>query len=46
MVVINMKLNEKNQFLYETTTNTELSEIIKQLVLGKLDKLKCFNIFS
>jgi hypothetical protein len=31
-----MKVNEKNTFLYETTTNTEISELIKQLVLSKL----------
>jgi hypothetical protein len=35
MVLVNVKLNEKNQFLYETTATTEISELIKQLVFGK-----------
>ncbi len=35
MVVINMKVNEKNQFLCEATANTEISELIKQLVFSK-----------
>ena len=34
MVVIHLKVNDLNQFLYETTTNTEISELIKELVLG------------
>ncbi len=42
MVVINMKLNEKNQFLYETTTSADTNEVIKHLVLSKYK----FNLFS
>jgi hypothetical protein len=34
MVVIHLKLNEMNQFLYETTTSIEISELLKDLVLG------------
>jgi hypothetical protein len=35
MVVIHLKVNEINQFLYETTTGIEIGELIKDLVLGK-----------
>ena len=34
MVIINLKINEKNQFLYETKTSIEISELIRELVLS------------
>lgn len=35
MVLINLKLSDKNQFLYETKTTIEINELIKELVIGK-----------
>jgi hypothetical protein len=35
MVLINMKINDKNQFLYETTTTALIEDTIKDLVLSK-----------
>jgi len=35
MVVINLKLGDKNQFLYETTSGIEIVQLIKELVLGR-----------
>lgn len=35
MVLINIKISEKNQFLYETTCGVEISELIKEMVMGK-----------
>ncbi len=35
MVVINLKVSDKNQFLYQTATSIEISQLIKELVLGK-----------
>jgi hypothetical protein len=34
MVLINLKLGEKNQFIYETNCGIEVNELIKQLVLS------------
>jgi hypothetical protein len=35
MVFINLKLGEKNQFLYETTCQERVDDVIKDLVIGK-----------
>ena len=34
MVVINLKVSEKNQFLHETTTSEPIEKVIKDLVLS------------
>ena len=36
MVVINLKISEKNQFLHETTTLESIDKVIKDLVLSKI----------
>ncbi len=35
MVIINLKISEKNQFLHETTTDCPIDKLIKDLVIGK-----------
>ena len=41
MVIINLKISEKNQFLHETTTDCPIDKLIKDLVIGK-NNLKIF----
>ena len=36
MVVIHLKVNDLNQFLYESHSSIEISELIKELITGKL----------
>ncbi len=40
MVVINLKISEKNQFLHETTTSESIDKVIKDLVLSNLKNKK------
>lgn len=40
MVVINLKISDKNQFLYETSSSTTIEQLKKELVLGN------FHIFN
>ncbi len=40
MVVINLKLSDKNQFLIETYSGIEIAELIRELVLGKFKRFK------
>lgn len=35
MVVILLKVTDKNQFLYETTTGIKIEKLMEELVLGK-----------
>ncbi len=35
MVIINLKISDKNQFLHETTTDCPIDKLIKDLVIGK-----------
>ena len=35
MVIINLKISEKNQFLHETTADCPIDKLIKDLVIGK-----------
>jgi hypothetical protein len=35
MVLIHLKINEMNQFLYETTSGVEIAELLKDLVISK-----------
>lgn len=35
MVVILLKVTEKNQFLYETNTSVKIEKLMEELVLGK-----------
>lgn len=35
MVVINLKISDSNQFLYETTTGIKIENLKKELVFGK-----------
>ncbi len=44
MVLIFMKLTEKNQFLYEAPSTMKIEEVIKDLVIGKPIKLQYFFI--
>jgi hypothetical protein len=36
MVLINLKLNEKNQFIYESNTSIKIEDLKKELVLGNI----------
>ena len=36
MVIINLKISEKNQFLYEAPSSIEIAKLKKELCLGKL----------
>ena len=36
MVIINLKISDKNQFLYETTHTIKIDQLKKELVLGKI----------
>lgn len=35
MVIINLKVSAKNQFLHETTTDCSIDKVLKDLVLSK-----------
>lgn len=35
MVLINLKISETNQFLYEIKSSEPIDEVIKQLVMSK-----------
>lgn len=35
MVIILLKISEKNQFLHETNTSIKIDDLIKELVLSK-----------
>ena len=36
MVLLNIKINDKNQFLIETTVQNDCTDVIKEVVLGQL----------